>query len=43
MMEFNDGTSYLVLFSPEKYNATCNKSRYLISQKSSITYVISHN
>ena len=34
-----DETKYLVLISPEKYDAICNKMRYLISQKSSITYV----
>ena len=38
-----DGTIYLVLFCPEKYDATCNRIRYLISQKSGIAYVISHN
>ena len=43
MMEFNDGTSYLVLFGPEKYDAIYNRIRYLISQKGGITYVISHN
>ena len=34
-----DETKYLVLISPEKYDAICNKMRYLISQKSCITYV----
>ena len=38
-----DGTKYLVLFGPEKYDAFYNRIRYLISQKSSITYVFSHN
>ena len=38
-----DGTRYLVLFIPEKYNAIYNKIRYLISQKNGITYVISRN
>ena len=32
-----DGSRYLVLFGPEKYDA------YLVSQKSSITYAFSHN
>ena len=30
---------YLVLFGPEKYDAICNRIRYLISQKRNITYV----
>ena len=34
-----DGTRYLVLLAPEKYHAICNRVRYLISLKSSITYV----
>ena len=38
-----DGTRYLVLFSPEKYDAICNRIRYLISQRSGITYVTSHD
>ena len=36
-----DGTRYVVLFGPEKYD-TCIRIRYLISQKSVITYNISH-
>ena len=38
-----DGTRYLVLFGSEKYDAIYNRIRYLISQKSGITYVFSHN
>ena len=38
-----DGTRYLVLFCFEKYEAICNRIRCLISQKSGITYVFSHN
>ena len=38
-----DGTRHLVLFGPEKYDAIYNRIRYLISQKSGITYVYSHN
>ena len=38
-----DGTKYLVLFGPERYNAIYNRIRYLISEKSSITYSINHN
>ena len=36
-----DETRYLILFGPEKYYAIYNRIRYLISQKSDITYVIS--
>ena len=38
-----DRTRYLVLFGPEKYNAIYNTCIYLISQKTGITYVTSHN
>ena len=38
-----DGTRYLVLFSPEKYDTVYNRTRYLISQKSGVTYFFSHN
>ena len=38
-----EGTRYLLLFDPEKYDAIYNRIRYLISQKSGITYVYSHN
>ena len=38
-----DGTRHLVLFGPEKYDAIYNTTRYLISQKSGITYVFSNN
>ena len=41
LLEFR--TRYLVLLSPEKYDAIYNRIRYLTSQKSDITYVISHN
>ena len=33
-----DGTRYLVLFVPEKYDAICNRIRYLTE-----VYVFSHN
>ena len=36
-----DETRYL--FGPEKYDAIYNRITYLISQKSGITHVISHN
>ena len=38
-----DGTRYLVLFGSEKYGSIYNRIRYLISVKSGITYIISHN
>ena len=38
-----DGTRYLTLFRSEKYDAIYNRIRYLISQKSGITYIFSHN
>ena len=38
-----NGTRYLVLFGPEKYDAIYYRIIYFISQKSGITYVISHN
>ena len=38
-----DGTRYLVLFRIEKYDSIYNRIRYLISVKSGITYIISHN
>ena len=36
-----DGARCLVLFGPEQFDAICNRIRYLISQKSGTTYVIS--
>ena len=38
-----DGTRYLVLFGSEKRDAVYNRIRYLISLKSSITFVFFHN
>ena len=38
-----DESRYLVLFDPEKFDATYNRSRYLIGLKSGMTYVFSHN
>ena len=38
-----DGTRYLVLLGPEKYETIYNRIKYLISQKIRITYVYSHN
>ena len=37
-----DRTSYLTLFGSEKYQAIYNRTRYLISKKSGITYIFSH-
>ena len=37
-----NGAKYLVFFSPEEYDAIYNRIRYLISLKSSITYVSFH-
>ena len=37
-----DGSKYLVLFGLEKYDAIYNRIRYLISQKSGITYAFCH-
>ena len=38
-----DATRYLVLLESEKYDSICNRIRYLISVKSGITYIVSHN
>ena len=38
-----DGTAYLVLFGPKTYEAIYDGIRYLISQKSGITYSADHN
>ena len=38
-----DGHRYLVLFRPEKYDVIYNRIRYLVSQKSIITYGFSYN
>ena len=38
-----NGIWYWVLFGPENHDATCNRIRYLISQKSGVTYVTSVN
>ena len=42
-MRVYDRPRYLVLFGPEKYDAIYNTCIYLISQKTGITYVTSHN
>ena len=38
-----NGTRYLVLFGPEKYDVIYNRIRYFIGVKSVITYVIFRN
>ena len=42
-LKFYDGTRYLVLFDPERYDAIYDRVRYLISEKSGITYSICHS
>ena len=37
-----DGTRYFTLFGSEKYDAMCDRIRYLISLKSGMTYIFSH-
>ena len=37
------GTRYLVLFGRKKYDSICNRIRHLISIKSGITFISSHN
>ena len=34
-----NGTRYLALFGSEKYDAIYNRIRYLVNQKSNITYI----
>ena len=38
-----DGSRYLVLFCPERYDAVYDRIIYITSQKSGITYSINHN
>ena len=42
LIRIYDGTRYRTLFGSEKYNAIYTRIKYLISLKSSITYVVSH-
>ena len=37
-----DGTRYLTLLGSKKYDAIYNRIKYLVSQKSGITYIFSH-
>ena len=41
-MRIYDGTRYVTLFGTKKYDAIYDRIRYLISPKSSITYIFSH-
>ena len=41
-IRIHDGTIYLVLFRPGKYDVIFNRIKYLIGVKSGITYVIFH-
>ena len=38
-----DGAKSLVLFESEKYDSIYDRIKYLISVRSGITYIISHN
>ena len=38
-----DGSRYLVLFGPERYDEIYDWIKYIISEKSGITYIVSHN
>ena len=40
--DYNE-TKYLTLFGSEKYSAIFNRIKYLLSLKSGISYVVSHN
>ena len=42
-VRLDEGTKYLVLFRSEKYDSIYNRIRYLISIKSGVTFIISHN
>ena len=42
LIRIYEGTRYLTLFGSKKYDAIYNRIRYLISLKSSITYIFSH-
>ena len=38
-----DGTRYLVLFGPKRYDEISDSNKHIISKKSGITYIFSHN
>ena len=39
LLRVYDGSKYLVLLGPEKYDVTYNRIRYVMSLKSSTTYI----
>ena len=43
LLVYEFSIKYLVLFGPEKCDAIYNRIRYVISEKSGITYVIYQN
>ena len=38
-----DGTRYLVLFDPERYDGIYKRNKHIVSEKSSIKYSINNN
>ena len=38
-----DGTRYMVLFGPERYDEIYNWIKYIIREKRGVAYIISHN
>ena len=42
VMKIYDRTRFLTLFGTKKYDPICNRIRYLITLKSSITFIFSH-
>ena len=42
LIRIYDKTRYYTLFGSEKYDAICNRIRYLVSLKSCTTYAFSH-
>ena len=41
-LRINDGTRYLILFDSEKHDDIYKRIRYILSLKSTITYIFSH-
>ena len=42
-IKVSDGIKYFALFGPWRYDSIYGRTRYLINEKSGITYAISHN
>ena len=42
LIRISNGSKYLVLLGPKKYDAIYDRIRYLINLKSGITYIFSH-